>query len=327
MGRERPPDKPARRRGRTPELPRIANTAAALAVAAAAAVAAALVVVPSARAEPDRAALEDALFRLVQASRDRAGAPALVREAALDRLARDEARALAARPHRERLDRMDAPLGDLLRDAGIRGYRSAFLHRDLQRGYAQPAEQFHASWRGYAPAWTQAMDPETDTLGLGIARGDDGWLVLVAVALVARQETIDPDDVERRAAAAIDDVRARHGLGALRRVAELDRLARAHSRDMAARGYFAHRSPEGVDVAGRARVAGIAWSEIGENIYYAQGVADVAGSAVDGWMDSPGHRKNILRAAFVETGMGAFVTEDRRVYLTQVFRAPPDGRR
>ena len=86
---------------------------------------------------------------------------------------------------------------------------------------------------------------------------------------------------------------------------------------MAARDYFDHESPEGDGPGDRAAAQGYPdWS--GENI--AMGYA-TAESVVAGWMDSRGHRRNILECGSVAIGVGAVDSGDpqRGIYWTQMF--------
>ncbi|MFV9506489.1 MAG: CAP domain-containing protein, partial [Oscillochloridaceae bacterium umkhey_bin13] len=96
-----------------------------------------------------------------------------------------------------------------------------------------------------------------------------------------------------------------------------------HSQDMAQRGYFSHFSPEGRDPSDRVDATGYQWQMVGENI--ASGYRTPQ-EVVAGWMDSPGHRANILRCEFTEIGIGYFERPDdpsrMRTYWTQVFATP-----
>jgi uncharacterized protein YkwD len=70
---------------------------------------------------------------------------------------------------------------------------------------------------------------------------------------------------------------------------------------MLKRGYFDHRSPAGTTVRERSRAAGYNWAAIGENIAFGQTSVD---EVVETWLESPGHRKNILSPNFTELGIG-----------------------
>jgi uncharacterized protein YkwD len=96
-------------------------------------------------------------------------------------------------------------------------------------------------------------------------------------------------------------------------------VARAHSADMAERNYFDHTTPDGVDFATRITKAGYTWSTAGENI--AAGQPDPA-SVMTSWMNSPGHRANILNCDFTNLGVGLAYDSRRTPYWTQDFAAP-----
>ncbi|MEU5208704.1 CAP domain-containing protein [Streptomyces sp. NPDC020742] len=95
--------------------------------------------------------------------------------------------------------------------------------------------------------------------------------------------------------------RAQHGCGPLTVDARLQKAAQAHSDDMAARNYYEHNTPEGVDPGTRMTNAGFAWQSWAENIF--KSPKDPA-TAMDGWMKSPGHRDNILNCSYKSTGVG-----------------------
>ena len=101
--------------------------------------------------------------------------------------------------------------------------------------------------------------------------------------------------------------RAAHGLPLLRESAKLRRAARSHSNDMVARDYFDHDTRGGPDMADRILRTGYArgqgWS-LGENIAWGTGSLATAAEIERAWMESPGHRANILRREFREIGIG-----------------------
>ena len=106
--------------------------------------------------------------------------------------------------------------------------------------------------------------------------------------------------------------RAKAGCGALRVDSRLAAAAQAHSADMVDRDYFSHTSPDGTGPGDRATAAGYpSWS--GENI--AAGYPTAA-AVVEGWMNSAGHRANILNCQSKATGVGY---DARRNMWTQMF--------
>ncbi|MEV6651985.1 sigma-70 family RNA polymerase sigma factor [Streptomyces sp. NPDC051219] len=101
--------------------------------------------------------------------------------------------------------------------------------------------------------------------------------------------------------ALINKERAKKGCGPVRSNKRLKKAALRHSKDMAARDFFDHTNPDGVDPGERITAAGYEWSTYGENI--ARGQRSPA-QVMDAWMDSPGHRANILNCSFEEVGIG-----------------------
>jgi uncharacterized protein YkwD len=98
-------------------------------------------------------------------------------------------------------------------------------------------------------------------------------------------------------------------------------VARAHSRDMAEKGYFDHDSPDGRDPFQRMRDAGYRYSWAAENIAAGQ---STAASVMSSWMKSAGHRANILNCKLTELGVGLWKDADSqyRIYWTQDFGTP-----
>jgi len=107
----------------------------------------------------------------------------------------------------------------------------------------------------------------------------------------------------------INRERAANGEGPLRVNADLQAAAQSHSESMAMVGYFEHSGPEGGTVLDRLRTFGyidrgtIAY-EVGENIAWGSFEDATPASIVAAWMESPGHRANILNPDFRDTGIG-----------------------
>ncbi len=117
-----------------------------------------------------------------------------------------------------------------------------------------------------------------------------------------------------------------HGLPPLANDATLAQISRRHSSDMLRRGYFDHVTPEGVTpeqrvAAGHRSLIGVT----GENVWSGSGypleeLDDVARIVVDDWMESPGHRENVLRPGYTHLGIG-IATQDGELRATQSFAA------
>lgn len=123
-------------------------------------------------------------------------------------------------------------------------------------------------------------------------------------------------DLEREMLELINGEREKAGLSLLKRDEELIPVARQHSRDMFARSYFSHISPEGNTPFDRIRQANVSFLTAGENLAIAQTLQ----LAHEGLMNSPGHRANILRPAFGRIGIGILDGGVHGLMVTQNFR-------
>ncbi|WP_232668665.1 CAP domain-containing protein [Pseudonocardia sp. TRM90224] len=128
-----------------------------------------------------------------------------------------------------------------------------------------------------------------------------------------------PSDLVLEVVAATNVERARHRLRPLTVDARLTAAAQAHTEDMVRRGFFAHENPDGKQVWDRALAAGYAYRKVAENIAAGQ---RTAAEVVQGWMDSPGHRRNILDGDLTQIGVGHVPGGSYGVYWTQVFGTP-----
>lgn len=81
---------------------------------------------------------------------------------------------------------------------------------------------------------------------------------------------------------------------------------------MAGSGTLGHNPSYSAQIPAGARASG-------ENVGYAGGFADNAATIHSGWMDSPGHRENILRSSFTQVGIGFVVDANGTAWATQVF--------
>ncbi len=114
----------------------------------------------------------------------------------------------------------------------------------------------------------------------------------------------------------VNEERRAAGLAPLAPDPELTEVARRHSADMWARGYFAHVTPDGRDPFDRIREGEVRFLTAGENLALAPTVA----VAHTGLMNSPGHRANILRPQFGRVGIGIMDGGMRGLMVTQNFR-------
>lgn len=160
------------------------------------------------------------------------------------------------------------------------------------------------------------------------------------------QPTVEAADLAIRIHTLINRERKKHRLAALDWNEDLARIAEKHSRDMQLRHYLSHSNPEGMGFSDRYRQAGyvceiregttvylgaenIALSHLYNSSIIEDGVAyrnwnsaqDIAQRTVNGWMKSPGHRKNILTPHWRQEGIGVRIepTPGHKVYITQNF--------
>ena len=123
-------------------------------------------------------------------------------------------------------------------------------------------------------------------------------------------------DLEQKMLELVNQERAAAGLRPLAPDPELTEVARRHSADMFARGYFAHDTPEGLTPFDRMRAANIRFLTAGENL----ALAPTLSVAHNGLMNSPGHRENILRPQFGRVGIGIMDGGLRGLMISQEFR-------
>jgi len=123
-------------------------------------------------------------------------------------------------------------------------------------------------------------------------------------------------DLEKRMLDLVNAERAKAGLRPLASDPELTDVARQHSADMFARGYFAHDTPEGLSPFDRMRNSHVQFLTAGENL----ALAPTLPVAHNGLMNSPGHRANILRPQFGRVGIGVMDGGIRGLMISQEFR-------
>ncbi|MCA1060875.1 cell wall-binding repeat-containing protein [Rossellomorea aquimaris] len=139
--------------------------------------------------------------------------------------------------------------------------------------------------------------------------------------------TVNPDadmgelktSMEKQLRDQANALRARHLIAPLKEDKEAREVARAHSKDMAVRNYFSHDNPEGLSPFQRLSKAGISYTSAGENIAAGQFNAI---AVHDEWVNSAGHRKNILSPLFHNLGAGVYIGGEYGIYYTEDFYTP-----
>ena len=111
----------------------------------------------------------------------------------------------------------------------------------------------------------------------------------------------------------VNEIRAEYGLKPLTANWELSRIARYKSEDMSNNRYFSHTSPTYGTPFQMIKAFGLSYRSAGENIAYGYGTP---AAVVNGWMNSSGHRANILNASYTQIGVGYCANGN---YWTQMF--------
>ncbi|MFE3034943.1 CAP domain-containing protein [Streptomyces canus] len=258
---------------------------------------------------PDAAAF----LTLVNSARTTAGSPPVTVDPRLTEAARAHASAMASAG---RLGVEGADGVSVFQRLTATGYAYLTVGEHLVSGPRDPSELVEYLLRTEQPRRT-LHDPAFSHVGLAHAddrSGDRYWTALWAGPLTPGALTRTADEV----VGLTNRERARAGLPPLAVDPLLARAAQAYSTDMAVRAFYSHTSPEGTQPWDRAAAAGSTRRSIGENIACGQ---RSAAEVVEGWMNSPGHRANILKPGFTHIGIGFAGGGPAGTYWTQLFGA------
>jgi uncharacterized protein YkwD len=145
-------------------------------------------------------------------------------------------------------------------------------------------------------------------LAVALAAAPSAMAVQACPSAGATPATVAERIVVRATLCTLNAERARHGLPPLRLNKKLSKAARRHAHDMVRRDYFGHDTPGGGSFVDRIRSTGYMknasrWS-VGENIAWGSHDRSAPRAITEMWMNSPGHRANILSASFREVGIG-----------------------
>ena len=168
-----------------------------------------------------------------------------------------------------------------------------------------------------------------------------------AVTFQAQAPPIDKAQLAQLVHDRVNAIRVREHLSPLAFNPDLAKIATGHSNNMVGHGYFAHKDPANREFLQRYEAAGFACKVPEEPPYFLLGaenlalvhrvsqwriwqdgrkepavvltVEQIADAAVQGWWDSPGHRKNLLTPQWLTEGIGVAVTADGRWLITQNF--------
>jgi uncharacterized protein YkwD len=145
-------------------------------------------------------------------------------------------------------------------------------------------------------------------LGLGLG----GPSAAVESSIVPQGDrTLAQTNVASELLGLINQARQQHGLAPLTLSAELITAAQGHADDMAQHNYFSHSGRNGSSLADRVQAAGYAYRAVGENIAAGNRTAS---AVFEQWMNSPGHRQNMLNGTFTELGVGYVLDASNTTY-------------
>ncbi len=167
--------------------------------------------------------------------------------------------------------------------------------------------------------------PRTPGQAIGFLLGF--WLAFalspLLVKTAAGSEPASLAPLEEQLHSQVNQIRSERHLIRLERRSDLDRVALAHSEDMARRGYFSHHTPEGASPLDRLRDAGIAGMRLAAENLGKTSDADPSLRIVEHWLRSADHHRNLHAPAFNFTGIGIARDADGALLYTQVYVLVP----
>ena len=156
------------------------------------------------------------------------------------------------------------------------------------------------------------------------------WLIALTVSLgLGTTAPAQADDTAKAVLAIMNAARAKAGCGPLKLNPKLMAAAKSHAKAMAEKNFFGHKGKDGSKPGSRAKRQGYKYHIFAENIAAGQSSAEAAAQS---WLNSSGHRKNILNCKLKDTGIAvAYQSDDDPIdgnskpyyyYWVQDFGAP-----
>lgn len=272
----------------------------------------------------------EAMILAFNAERARAGVSPLRSDPALNEVAQERADSIAQKGALPSEAEASRQLGAVERRLVRAGYMAHGWVESIVVSDGDLADVM-AYWRG-DPSFPDLLRADYSDLGLGVAKLGDAPLYLLIVAwpeeeIYAREVRglTDLVAVKAEMLAGVNRLRAEAGVAPLVENPRLDAAAQDHAEDMLARGYYDHKSPEGKQVGDRLNAEGYSWRLAAENLAAGHFTVD---SVLEAWMQSSGHRANLLRSNVTDFGFGLAVgpfDSRHRVLWVQTFAAPLPG--
>ena len=263
---------------------------------------------PAYDASPSPATLRQELLARLNVERTAAGVPPLRFAAPLERVAQENAEELRRNDGAVYDENAIPKIQGRLRKAG---YQAHGWHQEFAAGPDEPAALVSWLKEQYPDAFRSLLDGDYQELGIGISelRGTPLYTFFLAwreSESFARQTAalVNPEQVRSQMLARANAERSAAGLPPLVLDRRLSHAAQRHADDMLQRSYYSHVSPDGDDPAARVRQSGYVFRLIAENIARGPFTVD---EAMDNWLASEEHRRNLLNPGFRDFGVGVAV--------------------
>lgn len=256
------------------------------------------------------------VVRLVNLERKKAGLPALRAESQVAAASATHAGAMAKHACLD-FDCGGHTVDERLSLAGYRAQSSKFF---IVSSNTAPAQVVRGMM---SKSWGRDIILNPEFHHIGAASHGGYWAIGFAAPALDDMDALAVEVLRLTNAA-----RGKHGLAPLALNPELNRSAQFHADFMAGNDCFDHKCRREPELSKRIDNTGYVWRAIAENIAAGQ---TSAAEVVEGWMNSPGHRANILNPAYSELGVG-YTLLDRdggkvtmRHYWVQNFGRPRQG--
>jgi len=267
-----------------------------------------------------RESLERDLITLINNDRKKNGLKALEIDSQVTALARKKSEDMRDNNYFATKSPKYGTFTDMLKASNI-DYRTAA--EKIAGGY-QSAQEVFNNWLKDPDFRKSILEQNYTHIGVGYASGSGEYRYYWSLWLVEKPVAISlgsQSSYEKEVLELVNVERSNKGLKPLQWDAQLAEVARAKSKDMRDKNYFAHQSPTYGSLGEMLKFFNVDYSSAAENIAAGQKTPD---AVVTGWMNSEGHRKNILDPKLTHLGVGyADGGGDYFIYWTQTFTTKP----
>lgn len=262
--------------------------------------------VPSKKVYIDQDAFEKEVIRLTNIERKKHGLQPLKEDKKVAEVARKKSQDMVTKQYFAHDSPTYGSPFDMLKQFGVQYYSAG---ENIARGQTTPEEVVRA-WMDSDGHRKNILHPEYTHIGVGFIGQGYYW----TQQFIKRVDpNISQKSFEQRVVELTNQERKKHGLSPLVVNSKLTESAKAKSQDMAEHDYFNHSSPTYGSPFDMMDKFGISYQTAGENIAKGQSTPE---SVVQAWMDSEGHKANILNPKFTHIGVGF---EKNEIIWTQQF--------